>query len=164
VTPPVAAAAQQPRDAGPAVTVEVQVTVTEGARLPTAAHAWDAGYDLTAAEHAELLPAGGRQLVGTGVRIALPEGYAGLVLPRSGLASRHGVTLINSPGLIDAGYRGEVRVALVNHDPHEPYTVTPGDRIAQLVVIPVAAVTWREVPALPPSERGSGGFGSSGQR
>lgn len=163
MTPPVTAAAQ-PRSSGPAVTVEVQVTVADGARLPAAAHAWDAGYDLTAAEHAELLPAGGRQLVGTGVRIALPEGYAGLVLPRSGLASRHGVTLINSPGLIDAGYRGEVRVALVNHDPHEPYTITPGDRIAQLVVIPVAAVTWQEVTALPPSERGSGGFGSSGQR
>lgn len=144
--------------------VEVQFTVSDGARRPTAAHAWDAGYDLTAAEHAELLPAGGRQLVGTGIRIALPDGYAGLVLPRSGLAAKHGVTVINAPGLIDAGYRGEVRVAMVNHDPHEPYTISPGDRIAQLVVIPVTTVSWREVPSLPPSERGTGGFGSSGQR
>lgn len=149
---------------GESTTVEVQITVTDGAHLPSAAHAWDAGYDLTAAEHAELLPAGGRQLVGTGVHIALPQGYAGLVLPRSGLASRHGVTVINAPGLIDAGYRGEVRVAMVNHDPHEPHAISPGDRIAQLVVIPVAVVTWREVPSLPASERGTGGFGSSGQR
>jgi dUTP pyrophosphatase len=144
--------------------VEVQFTIADGARRPAAAHAWDAGYDLTAAEHAELLPAGGRQLVGTGIRIALPDGYAALVLPRSGLAAKHGVTVINAPGLIDAGYRGEVRVAMVNHDPHEPYAISPGDRIAQLVVIPVTTVSWREVTSLPPSERGTGGFGSSGRR
>jgi dUTP pyrophosphatase len=165
VTQPVLVPAHTPdRGDKQDATVEVRVTVSNGALLPSAAYASDAGYDLIAAEHAELLPAGGRQLVGTGISIALPAGYAGLVLPRSGLASRHGVTVINAPGLIDAGYRGEVRVAMVNHDPHEPYTITPGDRIAQLVVIPVTKVTWREVTELPPSERGTGGFGSTGRR
>jgi dUTP pyrophosphatase len=105
---------------------------------------------------------GGRALVPTGAAIAIPEGYAGFVQPRSGLALKHGVTCLNTPGLIDAGYRGELKVLLVNTDPHEDFLVKRGERIAQLVIQRVEYVSFREVDELPPSERGSGGFGSTG--
>lgn len=130
--------------------------------LPAYARAGDAGADLVAREDAELAPAGGRALVPTGVALALPEGYAGFVQPRSGLALRHGVTCLNTPGLIDAGYRDELRVLLVNTDPTTPYTVRRGDRIAQLVVQRVEHVRFAPAGQLPPSERGTGGFGSTG--
>ncbi len=130
---------------------------------PAYARPGDAGLDLRAAADAELAAGGGRALVPTGIAVAIPEGYAGFVQPRSGLARDHGVTCLNTPGLIDSGYRGEVKVLLVNTDPHEPFIVRRGERIAQLVIQPVAAVTLCEVEALPPSERGSGGFGSTGR-
>jgi dUTP pyrophosphatase len=145
-----------------AVEILAQV-LHSGAVLPTYAHEGDAGCDLVAAETCTLPAAGGRALVGTGLSIAIPEGYAGLVLPRSGLAAKHGVTCINSPGLIDAGYRGELRVALVNLDPETDYVVHVGDRIAQLVITPVTSVGFRAVEELPPASRGDGGFGSSGR-
>lgn len=132
------------------------------ARLPTRAYTGDAGYDLYAVEDAELWP-GQRHSVGTGVAIALPPGHAGLVLPRSGLARRHGIGMVNAPGLIDEGYRGEVRVLLHNTDPDEAFRVSAGDRIAQLVVVAVAAPEVVEVSELEASERGGGGFGSSGR-
>ena len=110
-----------------------------------------------------LAPAGGRALVATGIAIALPKGYAGLVQPRSGLAFKHGVTVLNTPGLIDSGYRGELKVCLINHDPTEPFEVTRGERIAQLVVQAVEHVTFVEVDTLDDSERGDKGFGSSGR-
>ena len=119
--------------------------------------------DLLAAEDVTLLPAGGRALVGTGIAIALPAGYAGFVQPRSGLALRHGVTCLNTPGLIDSGYRDELRVLLVNTDPTEPYEVERGDRIAQLVVQSVERVEWDLVDELPQSQRGLGGFGHTGR-
>jgi dUTP pyrophosphatase len=133
--------------------------------LPAPARPGDGGVDLVARSGVELAPGGGRAVVPTGIALALPEGYAGFVQPRSGLAARHGVTCLNAPGLIDAGYRGEIAVVLVNTDPTEPYQVRRGDRIAQLVVQPVAAPQFEEVPAgaLPPSERGAGGFGHSGR-
>ncbi len=132
-----------------------------GGRLPARAHPGDAGLDLFAAETAGMLP-GGRAPVGTGIAVAIPRGHAGLVLPRSGLALKHGVTLANSPGLIDAGYRGELVVTLVNLG-DEPHRVEPGDRIAQLVLVPVELWGPREVEELPPSDgRGEGGFGSTG--
>ena len=134
-----------------------------GAALPRSAHVGDAGFDLVAVETHRLEPGGGRALVGTGLALALPEGYAGFVLPRSGLAIHHGVTCVNAPGLVDAGYRGEIRVALVNLDPHEAYVVAPGDRIAQLVVLPMPSLEFREVDELPISARGVGGFGSTGR-
>ena len=137
--------------------------VRPGAALPRNAHSGDAGFDLVALDTVRLEPAGGRALVGTGLALALPDGYAGFVLPRSGLAANHGVTCANAPGLIDAGYRGEIRVALVNLDPREPYEVRPGDRIAQLVILPVPTLVFREVDVLPVSPRGVGGFGSSGR-
>ncbi len=137
--------------------------VRPGAALPQNAHSGDAGFDLVAIDTERLAPGGGRALVGTGLAIAIPDGFAGFVLPRSGLASHHGVTCVNSPGLIDAGYRGEIRVALVNLDPSEVYVVRPGDRIAQLVVLPIPTLEFREVDELPPSARGVGGFGSSGR-
>jgi dUTP pyrophosphatase len=124
----------------------------------------DAGADLVA-RHDVLLPAGGgRALVPTGVAVAIPEGYAGLVLPRSGLALRHGVTCLNTPGLIDSGYRGELQVILVNHDPAEAYAVTRGDRIAQLVIVRVEEASFALVSsdALGEAARGSGGFGHTG--
>jgi dUTP pyrophosphatase len=130
--------------------------------LPTSAHPGDAGYDLYAREAVELAPAGGRSAVATGIAIALPPGYAGFVQPRSGLALRNGVTCLNTPGLIDAGYRDEVRVILVNLDPVAPFSVQRGDRIAQLVVQRVETVEWLEVDALDDTERGLGGFGSTG--
>jgi dUTP pyrophosphatase len=132
----------------------------DGAVLPTRAYPGDAGLDLSAVESAVLEP-GERATVGTGLAIALPDGYAGLVLPRSGLASRHGIGVLNAPGLIDAGYRGEVRVILHNHG-SETFRVDRGMRIAQLVVIAVADVRLVEVEELPNSERGEGGYGSSG--
>ena len=129
--------------------------------LPAAAYADDAGLDHASVEGAEL-PPGERRTLGTGLAVAIPPGYAGFVQPRSGLAARHGITVVNSPGLIDAGYRGELRVVLLNTDPAEPFLVEPGDRIAQLVVIPVPALEVVEVDRLPPSQRAEAGFGSSG--
>jgi dUTP pyrophosphatase len=130
--------------------------------LPAYARDGDAGLDLYAREAVTLAP-GARAAVGTGVAIALPDGYAGFVLPRSGLALRHGLSLVNTPGLIDAGYRGEIRVILVNHDPATPVTLSRGDRIAQLVVQRVERVDVVEVDTLPESHRGAGGFGSTGR-
>ncbi len=130
--------------------------------LPRAQHPGDAGVDLHAREGAVLKPGCGRAAIPTGIAVAIPEGYAGFVQPRSGLALKHGITCLNTPGLIDAGYRDEIRVLLVNTDPSEPFEVRPGDRIAQLVIQRVEAVTWREVDALDDTERGLGGFGSTG--
>jgi dUTP pyrophosphatase len=130
--------------------------------LPAYAHPGDAGLDLLAREAALLAPRGGRALVPTGVAIALPEGCAGFVQPRSGLALRHGVTCLNSPGLIDSGYRDELKVLLVNLDPVEPFALERGERIAQLVVQSVARVEWQPVDALEGVNRG-GGFGSTGR-
>jgi dUTP pyrophosphatase len=136
--------------------------LNDGAKVPTRAHVGDAGVDLYACEAAHLGP-GERWSVGTGVAVEVPDGHAGLVLPRSGLAMDHGIALVNSPGLIDAGYRGEVRVLLLNTDPAETFRVEPGDRIAQLVIAPVAAAEPVEVESLSESARGDGGFGSSGR-
>ena len=132
------------------------------AALPSYAHAGDAALDLTAAMDVEV-PPGERALIPTGLAVAVPEGHAGLILPRSGLASRHGLTLANSPGLIDSGYRGEVTCAVVNLDRQDAVAIKRGDRIAQLLVVPIAVVepTWAD--ELPPSERGTGGFGSTGR-
>ena len=130
--------------------------------LPTYARVGDAGADLVASEDARLAPAGGRAFVGTGISVAIPEGWAGFVCPRSGLARDHGVTCLNAPGIIDAGYRGEVRVLLVNTDPQRHYDVRRGDRIAQLVVQRVEQVAFTVIDQLPLSERGAGGFGSTG--
>ena len=134
----------------------------ENAVLPTRAHQGDAGLDLYAAQPAHLGP-GERWSVATGVAVEIPDGHAGLVLPRSGLARKHGIALVNSPGLIDAGYRGELTVLLLNTDPAEVYRVEAGDRIAQLVVVAVATAEPVEVEALTESARGDGGFGSSGR-
>jgi dUTP pyrophosphatase len=131
--------------------------------MPAYARAGDAGLDLLAREGAVLAPGGGRALVPTGIAFALPEGYAGFVQPRSGLALRHGVTVLNSPGLIDCGYRDELKVLLVNLDPTDAFELHRGDRIAQLVVQAVARVTWTAVAELPSSERGVGGFGHTGR-
>jgi dUTP pyrophosphatase len=131
--------------------------------LPAYAHPGDAGADLVAREDVVLRRRGGRALVGTGVALALPEGYAGLVLPRSGLALRHGVTCLNTPGLVDSGYRGELQVLLVNTDPDADYQVHRGDRIAQLVVQAVAQAAFTPVDTLDASERGAGGFGHTGR-
>ncbi len=129
---------------------------------PRKAHEGDAGYDLSAAEGASL-PPGGRAVVGTGISVAVPEGYAGLVLPRSGLAVRHGVSLVNAPGLIDSGYRGEIKVPLVNHDREVTFEVEPGMRIAQLLFVRAAEATFFEAELPPGGDgRGEGGFGSSG--
>jgi dUTP pyrophosphatase len=132
----------------------------EGATLPTRAYEGDAGLDLAACERVELGP-GERAVVATGLAVAIPEGHAGLVLPRSGLAVRHGIGKVNAPGLIDAGYRGELKVVLLNTDRNETFVVEPGMRIAQLVVVPVALPEPTEVAELPGSERGEKGFGSS---
>jgi len=132
--------------------------------LPTAAHQGDAGYDLRAREAVVLAPGGGRAAVPTGIAVAIPPGWAGLVLPRSGLALRHGVTCLNAPGLIDAGYRDEIRVVLVNHDPADAFEVAVRDRIAQLVIQEVAAIDWDEVEDLGQTARGQGGFGSTGRQ
>ncbi|MDF2554723.1 MAG: deoxyuridine 5-triphosphate nucleotidohydrolase [Microbacterium sp.] len=129
--------------------------------VPTYAHPGDAGADLVAAEAVRLAP-GERALVGTGVRIALPDGYAAFVVPRSGLAAKHGITVLNAPGTVDAGYRGEIKVTLLNTDLDTAYDVAVGDRIAQLIVMPVPPVRFVPVDELPDSVRGSGGFGSTG--
>lgn len=133
------------------------------AGIPERAHPGDAGYDLRSVEEAELRP-GGRILVRTGISVAIPEGYAGLVLPRSGLAVRHGISLVNTPGLIDSGYRGEIQVPLINHDRRETFLVEEGARIAQLVLVQVAAALFSEVEFLEAATDGrdEGGFGSSG--
>ena len=128
--------------------------------LPTQAYAGDAGLDLSSCERVELGP-GERATVATGIAVAIPEGYAGFVQPRSGLASRHGITIVNAPGLVDSGYRGELRVVLLNTDRAESFTVEPGMRIAQLVVMPVEPPELREVDELPVSDRGVRGFGST---
>lgn len=128
---------------------------------PAYAHPGDAGADLVAAESVRLEP-GQRALVGTGVRIALPEGYAGFVVPRSGLAAKHGITIVNAPGTVDAGYRGEIKVSLLNTDAENAFDVNVGDRIAQLIVMPVPRARFIPVEALPESVRGEGGFGSTG--
>ncbi|MDQ6818505.1 MAG: dUTP diphosphatase [Actinomycetota bacterium] len=133
----------------------------ERAQLPSQAYASDAGFDLHAIESTFLRP-GGRASIRTGIAIEIPVGQAGLVLPRSGLAARHGITLVNAPGLIDAGYRGEIRVLLLNTDPQDGFEVSPGDRIAQLVLVRVEAPQIEELAELAASERGAGGFGSSG--
>ena len=138
------------------------VRLTPAARAPARAHDSDAGYDLHAAEPATLAP-GERASVGTGIAIAIPDGHAGLVLPRSGLALKHGIALVNAPGLIDAGYRGEVRVLLLNTDREQSFDVEAGDRIAQLVIVAHAAPELVEVEQLTESVRGAGGFGSSGR-
>ena len=128
--------------------------------MPQRAYTGDAGLDLASCERVELGP-GERALVGTGLAVAIPEGYAGFVQPRSGLAARHGLTVVNSPGLVDSGYRGELRVVLLNTDRTEPFVVEPGMRIAQLVVLQVPELELVEVDQLPSSERGVRGFGSS---
>ncbi len=152
------------RDPGGRLVVAV-VRLDPDLDLPSYARLDDAGADLVARTGTVLAPGGGRAAVPTGVALAIPPGYAGFVQPRSGLAIRHGVTCLNSPGLIDAGYRDEVAVVLVNTDPEVPYEVARGDRIAQLVVQRVEHVAFFEVDAdgLPPSQRGTGGFGSTGR-
>lgn len=132
-----------------------------GENVPAYAHPGDAGADLTAAEAVELGP-GERATIGTGVSIALPDGYVGFVVPRSGLAAKHGITIVNSPGTVDAGYRGELRVTILNTDRSMPYTVAVGDRIAQLIVMPVSRARFIPVGSLPGSHRGEAGFGSTG--
>jgi dUTP pyrophosphatase len=131
--------------------------------LPSYARLGDAGADLVARSDATLAPGGGRAVVPTGIAVAIPEGWAGFVLPRSGLAARHGITCVNTPGLVDAGYRGELMVVLLNTDPTTPHEVRRGDRIAQLVLQRVGAATFVPVDELPGSERGEGGFGSTGR-
>jgi dUTP pyrophosphatase len=130
--------------------------------LPAYAHAGDAGLDLRARDSGVVAPAGGRLLMPTGISVAIPVGHAGFVLPRSGNALKHGLTVANAPGLIDAAYRGEIKVVLLNTDPHEPFHVHRGDRIAQLVVQRVEAVEWQVVESLDGDDRG-GGFGHSGR-
>ena len=134
-----------------------------GAQVPVRAHTGDAGYDLCSVEEVELAP-GARALVGTGISVAIPEGYAGLVLPRSGLAVKHGISLVNTPGLIDSGYRGEIRVPLINHDRENTFLVEQGARIAQLILVWAASALFSEVEFLEAATdgRGEGGFGSSG--
>jgi dUTP pyrophosphatase len=141
----------------PVVTLDVTLP------LPVPARAGDAGVDLRAAHAATLGPGGGRAVVGTGLRIAIPFGYCGLILPRSGLARSHGVTCLNTPGLIDAGYRGELQVLLVNTDPVDAFEVGVGERIAQLVVMPFTPVRFTVVGELPDSERGEQGWGHTGR-
>lgn len=141
--------------------IEVAITrVRADARVPERAYAGDAGLDLATCEAVRLAP-GERALVPTGLAVAIPEGYAGFVQPRSGLAARDGISVVNSPGLIDAGYRGEIQVVLLNTDRERTFTAEAGERIAQLVVLAVPELTLREVEELPSSERGVRGFGSS---
>jgi len=143
--------------------VELPVArLQDDAKLPSRAHEGDAGLDLYACEAAHIGP-GERWSVGTGVAVEIPEGHAGLVLPRSGLARKHGIALVNGPGLIDSGYRGEIRVLLLNTDPADTFRVEPGDRIAQLVISPIALAEPVETKALTNSARGEDGFGSSGR-
>lgn len=142
--------------------VEVQLMLLDpGLPLPSYAHPGDAGADLHLAADIVLQP-GERQLVGTGVAIALPEGYVGLVHPRSGMATRHGLSIVNAPGTVDAGYRGEIKVCLINTDPATPIRLSRGDRIAQLVIQRFERARFVEVRELPASPRGDGGYGSTG--
>jgi dUTP pyrophosphatase len=136
--------------------------LNDAALLPSRAHEGDAGLDLYACEAAHIGP-GERWSIGTGVAVQIPDGHAGLVLPRSGIARDHGISLVNSPGLIDAGYRGELRVLLLNNDPAEIFRVEPGDRIAQLVITPIVLADPVEAGDLTDSARAAGGFGSSGR-
>jgi dUTP pyrophosphatase len=143
------------------VTVELPIRrLREDAVVPERAYAGDAGLDLAACERVELAP-GGRATVGTGLAVAIPEGYAGFIQPRSGLAAKNGITIVNTPGLVDSGYRGELKVILLNTDSRDTFVVEPGMRIAQLVVMLVPGVDPVEVGKLPESERGVRGFGSS---
>ncbi len=143
--------------------IEVEVVrLDPDVPLPSYARPGDAGADLVAAAEVTLAPGGGRALVPTGLAVAIPDGYAGFVQPRSGLAARHGVTCLNTPGLIDSGYRGQIQVILVNTDPDTPFHVRRGDRIAQLVIQSVEQASFRAVHQLPDSERGEGGFGHTG--
>ena len=135
----------------------------DDAVLPARAHSGDAGFDLSACEEVTI-GVGERATVGTGLAIEIPDGHAGLVAPRSGLALRHGLSMVNAPGVIDAGYRGEVRMILLNTDREQAFTVEPGMRIAQLVVVPIAAVQVVETREVTATDRGEGGFGSSGLR
>ncbi len=155
-----------PRD----LTVDVAIMrLDDGLELPARARRGDAGTDLVSRIDCTVRAAGGRELVPTGIAIAIPEGFGGFVLPRSGLAAKHGLTVLNGPGLIDAGYRGEVLVALVNTDPHLDYQVRRGERIAQLLVLPVPVINWVVCDALPQTlgdahdARGRAGHGSSGR-
>ena len=141
--------------------IESVDVLTTALEPPRYAHHDDAGADLCSTDAITLNP-GERATVGTGVAIALPEGYAAFVVPRSGLAARHGITIVNAPGTVDAGYRGEIRVTLLNTDADAAYTIAPGDRIAQLVVMPVTRATFISVDELPESVRGANGFGSTG--
>jgi dUTP pyrophosphatase len=147
---------------GPVLTVPV-IRLDPDLPLPGYARPGDAGADLLARTGAKLRRGGGRALIPTGIALALPEGYAGFVQPRSGLALRHGVTCLNSPGLIDSGYRDELKVLLVNTDPDEDYEVARGDRIAQLVIQQIEQAVFTVVDGLPPSPRGTGGFGHTGR-
>ncbi len=131
--------------------------------MPTYARPGDGAMDLVSRTDAILVPGGGRQLLGTGLAVALPEGWVGLVLSRSGLAARHGVCVLNAPGLVDSGYRGEIMVPLVNLDPTETFVVSRGDRIAQFLAIPIETIAWLQVTELGDSARGSGGFGHTGR-
>lgn len=143
-------------------TIEIPITKFHGdAQYPAYAYPGDAGVDLRSMESLTLMPFE-RALVPTGLAIAIPEGYAGLVIPRSGLALKHGISIVNAPGLVDSHYRGELRVILVNLDPHKPFEINVGDRIAQLVISRVEYVHWNPVDELDETERGTGGFGSSG--
>lgn len=156
----------EPAQASPTVLAVVAVPIRRldpDLPLPAYAKPGDAGCDLLAAETVTLAAAGGRAMVPTGIAVAIPPGYAGFVQPRSGLAWRHGVTCVNSPGLIDSGYRDELRVLLLNTDPSESYEVQRGDRIAQLVIQRVEQAEWHEVETLDETERGLGGFGHSGR-
>ncbi|MCW2949466.1 MAG: deoxyuridine 5-triphosphate nucleotidohydrolase Dut [Thermoleophilia bacterium] len=130
--------------------------------IPSRSHPGDAGIDLVAIEAATLRPGGGRAVIGTGIAVEIPEGWAGLVCPRSGLAAKHGIGVVNGPGVVDAGYRGEVRVVLANSDPETPFDVAPGDRIAQLLLVPVSLAKVELVDELSDASRGSDGFGSTG--
>lgn len=142
------------------MTQNIEVLIARG-ETPVYAHPGDAGADLHSAER-HLIGPGERATVGTGVSLALPNGFAAFVVPRSGLAARHGITVVNSPGTVDAGYRGEIRVTLLNTDRNESFTVDVGDRIAQLIVMPVARAEFIPVTTLPGSHRGDSGFGSTG--
>ncbi|MGA1837001.1 dUTP diphosphatase [Herbiconiux sp. 11R-BC] len=142
------------------MTSSVEILIT-APQPPVYAHPGDAGADLLSTEALTLAP-GERRTVGTGVSIALPDGYVAFVVPRSGLAAKHGITVVNSPGTVDAGYRGEIKVALLNTDSSVPYDIAVGDRIAQLIVMPVTRAVFVPVETLPGSHRGEGGFGSTG--
>jgi len=142
------------------VSHDVPVLIASG-ETPSYAHPGDAGADLHAAEALTIAP-GRRATVGTGVSIALPDGYVAFVVPRSGLAAKRGITIVNAPGTVDAGYRGELRVTLLNTDPDEAFEIAVGDRIAQLIVMPVSRAEFIRVETLPGSHRGEGGFGSTG--